>query len=114
MAVTGEILIGADCPTFEGATARVELQDVSRADAASRQLAVARLAGVTHRAGEETRVPFELQGHPANPHASYALRVHVVRHPGEEVEVGDLVSTEHVAVTPESTQGHQVRVRPVG
>jgi uncharacterized lipoprotein YbaY len=113
MAVTGEILIGADCPTFEGATARVELQDVSRADTASRLVAVARMAGIAHRAGEETRVPFELRGSPANPRASYALRVHVVRHAGEEVEVGDLVSTEHVAVTSQRLQGHRVRVRLV-
>ena len=114
MAVSGEILIGPDCPTFDGAVARVELQDVSRADAASRQVAVARLSGVSHRAGEETRVPFDLSGSPANPRASYALRVHVVRHAGEEVEVGDLVSTEHVPVTAERTHGHRVRVRPVG
>lgn len=114
MAVTGEIVIGADCATFDGATARVELQDVSRADAASRQLAVARLTGVAHRSGAETRIPFEIAGSPANPRARYALRAHIARHAGEEVAVGDLVSTAHIPVSQDKTQGHEVPVRPVG
>lgn len=115
MPVTGEIVIGPEIPAFEGATAYVDLQDVSRADAPARRIGRARIDGVGHEAGREDRIRFEIAGAPADPRAHYALRVHVAKCGAEDaVAVGDLVSTEHVGVTPAQAHGLVIRVRPVG
>ena len=115
MAIRGEVVIEADCPEFQDAVVFVYLEDVSFADAAASRIETTRLTDVRHSAGHEDRVPFELTAELSDPGASYILRAHVAPHGGEEVQVGDLVTTEYIPVgIGRQPEGVRVRVRPVG
>lgn len=114
MTIKGEIVIDANCDAFEGAVVHVYLEDVSLLDASSQRLASVRLTGVNHRSGEESRIAFEMAGEASGAPASCAVRAHVARHGGEDVRKGDLVTTEHVGVDPQSPgKTVSVRVRQV-
>ena len=115
MAIRGEIVIDPDCPGLQDAVIFVYLEDVSLADAPANRISSAKLTHVQHTAGHEDHVPFELAAaEPLDPRASYVVRAHVAPHGREDVQVGDLVTTEFTPVGPgRSAEGVKVRVRPV-
>ncbi len=114
MTIKGEIVIDSECPGLKDAVVFVYLEDVSLADAPANRIASFKLTDVQHTAGQEDRVPFELAAEPSDPRASYVVRAHVAPHGGEDVKVGDLITTEFTPVGPgRPAEGVQVRVRPV-
>ncbi len=114
MAIKGEIVIGPDCPGLTDAVVFVYLEDVSLADAPANRIASFKLTDVQHTAGQEDRVPFELAAEPSDPRASYVVRAHVAPHGVEDVQVGDLITTEFTPVDPgQPIEGVQIRVKLV-
>ena len=114
MAIQGEIVIDPECPGLKDAVVFVYLEDVSLADAPAKRIASFKLTDVQHTAGQEDRLPFELAAEPSDPRATYVVRAHVAPHGGEDVQVGDLVTTEFTPVGPGLlAEGVQIRVRPV-
>lgn len=76
--VVGTVIIAADVPSFEGATLRLRLEEVGRADAPAALIAEAAVEEVAHagpRSGE-TRVAFVLRAPraPIHPRGDYAVR----------------------------------------
>jgi len=110
--ISGEVIVGAECASFEKATAFVYLEDVGNVDAAARRLGSVTLFPVTHRSGSESHLPFavaapEFFGDGAT--HEIAVRVHVSLDGEEEVNVRDLVSMEHVRAKPETLICVQVK-----
>ncbi len=114
MQISGEIIVGADCASFQDATAFVYLEDVGSVDAAARRLGSVTLFPVTHQSGSESRVPFAVTAPGFFDNQGLhdiAVRAHVSLDGEEDVTVRDLVSMEHVRAMPETNIG--VRVKTV-
>jgi hypothetical protein len=75
--ISGEIVVGVDCVSFENATAFVYLEDVSRLDSGALLIGTAMIATVRHRAGTESRLPFAVQGVDVPRERDIAVRVHI-------------------------------------
>jgi hypothetical protein len=110
--ISGEVIVGAECASFEEATAFVYLEDVGRVDAAARRLGSVKLFPVTHRSGAESHLPFavtapEVFGDGEN--HEIAVRAHVSLDGEKEVTARDLVSMEHVRAKPETLIGIRVK-----
>jgi uncharacterized lipoprotein YbaY len=114
--VEGVIRLPDGAPTFAGATMRVRLLDVTRADAPSRTVAELTVPDVSH-SGSPAGIPFVLPAEGVDPSAHYIVHVHIdVDVDGDQrVSAGDLITTESHPVL---TFGHPsrltVRVRAVG
>jgi hypothetical protein len=109
--ISGEVIVGAECASFEKATAFVYLEDVGNVDAAARRLASVTLSPLTHRSGSESHLPFAISAPDVfgdGPTHEIAVRVHVSLDGEEDVTVRDLVSMEHVRAIPETLIGIQV------
>lgn len=114
MAIKGDILIDSDCPSIEDAVVYVYLEDVSNADASAIPVASVSISDVHHTPGRQDRIAFELDEFPSNSRTIYTLRAHVAVHGGDDIRVGDLVTTEFTQINPEKgIQGLNIRVRPV-
>ena len=112
--VDGVIRLPDGAPTFAGATVRVRLLDVTRADAPSRTVAEVTIPGVSHPGGRGD-IAFARPGAGVDPRAHYIVHVHVDVDGDGGVSSGDLIT---MASHPVLTFGHPnrvtVRVRPVG
>lgn len=96
--VRGRILLGRDLKPFTNATVYVRLENVSRADVSSSTAAEKVLTEVSHRAGQEEEVSFNLYGEPPDEGSDYSVRVHVDVDGDGEVSVGDYITTESYPV----------------
>jgi uncharacterized lipoprotein YbaY len=92
--VRGRILLDKDVGPFTGATVYVRLENVSRADAAAEVVAEQVHRGVSHRAGEEKALAFELRVEGFNERAAYSVRVHVDVEDDGVISRGDYISPE--------------------
>lgn len=112
--VEGEIRFPPGAPTFVGATVRVRLLDVTRADAPSRTVAELTIPHVSHSGGPRG-IAFALAAKGVDPRAHYIVQVHVDVNGDGRVSRGDFITTESYPVL---TFGHPnrviARVRPVG
>ena len=112
--VDGEVVLGADVASFDGATVRVLLEDVSRAGGMSRTIAEQIIESVAHESGSERRLGFSLRGHRPDPRATISVRVHVDLNGQGEVEPGDCVTTQAYPVCSGKNSDHvSVAVRQV-
>ena len=95
MQVSGEIVVGADSASFGNATAFIYLEDVGRADASANMLGRAKLTGLAHHEGAESRIPFAVSSIDAPDSRDIAIRVHISLDGDENVSARDLVSVSH-------------------
>lgn len=112
----GLLVVGADAPAFDGATANVRLEDCSRLDAPAVLLAETRLERLTRPqclvGRGETHAAFELEApDDLQPRGGYALRARVEA--GGLPSDGTLYSTERVPVRPGAIE-ELYRVRVMG
>lgn len=94
----GEVRLGPEIETFSGAVLHVYLEDVSLADAAATVTANISIAGLAHQNGRASSWPFELEAGSIDQRAHYAVRAHVDRHGGGQIQPGDYVSTQSYPV----------------
>jgi uncharacterized lipoprotein YbaY len=112
--VDGEIRLPDDAGAFHGATVRVTLVDVTRADAPSRTVTEETIRDVTHGGGPGGVVPFRLQVQSVDARARYAVRAHVDVDGNGQVSRGDYISTEsHPVLTFDYPSRVTIRVRSV-
>jgi uncharacterized lipoprotein YbaY len=104
--VTGTIRFESDPPDLTDAVVRVELLDVSRADAPSSVYAATTLTDLPAVDPTEP-LAFSLSGPRPDPHRRYAVRVHVDVDRTGDLTPGDYVTTESYPVV---TYGHPDRV----
>ncbi len=113
--VEGEIRFPEGSPPFLGATVRVSLLDVTRADAPSRPVAEQTIRDFSHQGGAGGGVRFALRGERLDVRTRYEVRVHVDVDGDGKVSRGDYITTESYPVL---TFGHPdrvtIRVRRVG
>lgn len=111
--VTGEIVFDDSAPAFSGATVRVRLEDVSRADAPAIEAARLVVPNVAHAPGGAP-LSFSLAAVDLRPGRDYLIRVHVDMDGSEPVASGDQITMESFSVSPELSRNHvAVRVRRV-
>ena len=96
--VKGEILIGKEIGSFSGATVNIYLEDVSLADASSKLIAKQVIANVSHEAGTEKRLPFNLYGESLDEKASYSVRAHVSLQKDMQIHHGDFITMQNYPV----------------
>lgn len=109
--VSGEIVLAADCASFEDATAFVFLEDVGCAGISARRIGVAILTSVAHRRGVEARIPFVVAAADVPVSNKVALRVHVSLDGHPDITAHDLVSATHAPANAYRTV--DVAVKPV-
>ena len=96
--VTGEVRFEPQPPPFGGARLRVQLQDVTQADAPARVVAEQVIEGVS-RGGETTGVPFTLLGSAElDPRSTYILSAHLDLSNSGEITPGDFITMESFPV----------------
>ena len=111
--ISGEIAFDDGSPPFEDATVRVILEDVTRADAAAREVARATIAAYSRAKGDPP-LAFSLHADNLDPARRYELRVHVDRASSGRISVGDQITMESHPVATRGYPNHvSVRVRPV-
>ena len=96
--VQGEIVIGKEIDSFSGAKATIYLEDVSLADASAQVVARQTIPDISHQAGTEKRIPFNLPDYTPEERASYTVRVHLSRHDSQDVRVGDCITMQSYPV----------------
>ena len=100
--VTGQLVVNAGIPPFQGATAHVCLEDISYADAAAVMVADAAIPGVSHdpstTGGRDTVIPFALRPRPSSAPISrrnnYAVRAWIDRDGDGHLGGDDLCSDQ--------------------
>src|SRR5712671_6130340 len=105
--VTADVVLGADLPSFSGATLRARLEDVTYADRPATALDERVVRDVAHRAGAEQRVHVVFDASGADPSAHYTVAAHLARHDGEDIRPGDYLTVESYPVL---TSGHPSRI----
>lgn len=108
LTVSGEILFPEDTPSFSGATAFVQVEDVSRADAPASVLAEQTIQNVSCSKGLTAKLAFRLEVPRFEPRAHLNVRVHVDLDGDQQVSRGDYISMESYPVL---TYGYPSRVR---
>lgn len=112
--VSGEIVFDESAPPFAGAVIHIRLEDVSRADAASREVARLDIPGYSHSPGAKP-LQFSLSAGGIDPSRRHELRVHVDLNGNGQVDAGDQISMESYPVLTQGYPKHAtVRLRRVG
>jgi uncharacterized lipoprotein YbaY len=112
--VKGEILFEDVQRSFEGATVRVRLEDVSYADAPSRVVAEQVIPDVSCEAGTDCTLRFGLYGDVPDERRRYVVTVYVDLHGQGRVTQGDYLSMESQPVLTHGNPDQiSVRVREV-
>jgi putative lipoprotein len=101
--VRGAIVVPADAAAAHAADIVVEIEDVSRADAAAQVIGEQRQEGVAVTPGGTVPFEIEVPSGSVDERHIYSLRAHVDVTRSGTVEVGDLVSTQSYPVL---TRGH--------
>ncbi len=105
--MTGAIHFPEGTPAFAGATVRVSLLDVTRADAPSRVIVEETIPHASHPGGAGGSFAFALRAGTVDARARYVVRVHVDVDNDGRVSQGDYVTN---ASYPVLTFGHPNRV----
>jgi uncharacterized lipoprotein YbaY len=113
--VQGEIVFDEDTRSFDGATAYVRLEAITRADASATVVSQQVIHRVAHHRGDTTPVTFALPApEEVNERAGYSVRVHVDVDGDRRVSRGDFISMEsHPVLTLGRPDRVTVRVREV-
>jgi uncharacterized lipoprotein YbaY len=98
--VTGDIVITAGVPAFQGATAHIWLEDISRADGEARRVAETVLQDIRHQPPGGTFLPFVLHAPSGSidPRNDYAVRVWLDQDGDGQEGPGDLYSDQSYRV----------------
>lgn len=108
--MTGSVISGQltfdDAAPFENATVWVVLEDVTYADASSREVSRLKIPGYTHAPGGPP-LDFSIAAGPLDPKRRYQLTAHVDRTSSGRLKVGDQITMQSYPV---ATQGHPDRV----
>lgn len=96
--VEGDVVIPASAGSFTDANVYVFLEDVSFQDVPSTVIARQVLPNVSHEAGQEKRVPFQLTTEQIDPEANYNVRVRVDLSGSSETQRGDYITTQSYPV----------------
>jgi uncharacterized lipoprotein YbaY len=114
--VRGQVRFEPGAPPVVNATVRLQLEDVSLADAPARVVAQQVIRDVSVRTPAATPIPFLLHGPVGlDPRPTYNLRVHVDLNGNGQIEVGDFITMRRVPVSLRSRPGvADVLVRRVG
>src|SRR4051812_26144601 len=105
--VTGRVMFGSDAQSFSGATVRVKLEDVSRADAPAQVLTEQLIHNVSYTPRSAAAVSFALAGVVLDERRDYVVRVHVDLDGDGQIQPGDYISVESYPVV---TYGHPRRI----
>lgn len=112
--VSGRIWFDDTAGQFTGATLRVKLEEVSRADAPAREISQLVISNCSHSLGEPP-VDFVLSADPIEPSGRYEVRVHLDLDGSGEYAAGDQITTQSYPVL---TQGYpdtiQIRLQQIG
>lgn len=98
--LSGHVKLPPDAPETRAAVVRVELRDVSVADAPSTVVAEKQLKNVRISAGG--KIPFNLSVPEVAPNRSLNLRVHVDLDGSGRSVPGDLLTTQSYPVAPDA------------
>ena len=99
--VQGQVQFERDAPTFVDATVRVQLEDVTLADAPARVVAEQVIPGVSYTNRSGASVSFALESvERLDERARYNLRVHVDIAGTGRVTPGDFITQESYPVHP--------------
>jgi uncharacterized lipoprotein YbaY len=114
MQLHGEIHFPEVPNPVDGATLRVRLLDVSRANASAETIA-ATVAWDVSIAAIDQRVPFVLDVGELDPRHTYTLEAHLDMDGSGVIERGDYRTMEHFDVSPATIdRQHLVICRPIG
>jgi uncharacterized lipoprotein YbaY len=111
--ISGEIAFDEASPPLENATVRVILEDVTRADAAAREVTRTTIVSYSRAPGDPP-LAFSLRADNLDPARRYEVRVHVDRASSGRISAGDEITMESHPVATRGYPNHvDVRVRPV-
>lgn len=96
--VTGRVVFGPDARPFSGATVRVQIEDVSLADAAAQILTEQVIHNISYTPDSAVEVPFALAAGRTDERRDYVVRVHVDLNGDGQIQPGDYISTESYPV----------------
>ena len=97
--IDGFVVVGEELESFDGATLRVFLEDVSLQDVSATMIDQQVITGINHTAGTENRHPFRLAVRDQfDNRASFAVRAHIDLRGDGQVSVGDAVTTQSYPV----------------
>jgi uncharacterized lipoprotein YbaY len=103
--LAGDIVFEGATPAIKNATVRIQLHDVSRADAPSRIVAEQVLRNISLLPGNANVISFALDWPlELNLRASYILRAHVDMDGSGKVAAGDFVTTQSYPVDPRDSR----------
>jgi uncharacterized lipoprotein YbaY len=105
--VTGAVRLPAGTPPFIGATVRVSLLDVTRADAPARLVAEQTIPDASHPGGAGEGFVFALRAPSIDTRARYVVRAHIDVDGSGRVSPGDYVTATSYPVL---TAGYPDRV----
>ena len=103
--ITGRLTFD-DTEPFENATVWVVLEDVTHADALSREVSRLKIPGHTHAPGSPP-LEFSLSHDSLDPNHRYEIRAHVDRASSGRLKTGDQATMQSYPV---ATQGYPSRV----
>jgi uncharacterized lipoprotein YbaY len=112
--VRGELAFDGAPVNVAGASLRIVLNDVSRADGAAVAVGEQPISALPHGTTSDASIPFELRVGPLSPRSRYALWAHVDMDRDGQVSVGDFITMESFPVIAGDTSHLRVRVRRVG
>ncbi len=111
--IEGEILFHEVLSSFTGATVYVFLEDVSRMDVSSTEVARVVLSNISLNRDRWFPIRFVMSHPPLDENAHYSLSVLVDVDGNGRVSRGDYISTESIPVPSEEKRVVQIYVKPV-
>ena len=114
MDVRGEFVWPAAVTAMPAVTARIRVEDVSRADGRATVVGETVLTGITAAAVARGFVSFSIEVADLSPRSEYALRVHLDVDGDGAVSAGDWITTERVRVSRDTMIVPRVQLRQVG
>lgn len=106
----GEVVLTPVLGSFQDATLRIRVLDVTEADAPATPLAELTLPSVSYDASAERRIPFTLPSPEWDPRQTVIVTAHLDRSGSGEVEIGDALTTR---AEPPSQEPLSLRLTPV-
>ena len=92
--VSGKVLVLRNVKSFHNAALYVYAEDVGLVDGSAKRLATQRTECVSHLQGESTTLPFSINFIVHDPRSDYIVRAHISMSGNQEIERGDMVTTQ--------------------
>jgi hypothetical protein len=97
--VAGTLTTGPEAPAFAGATARIEILDVTLADAAAEPVAERMFGELEHKGGAGPLLEFAIETDDPPLNRRHIVRAHVDLTGTGTVSAGDLITVESYPIT---------------